>query len=320
MDRRGLLGMALAFPAHSTWVEERWPNRPIVLVEGYPPGGVTDLVSRAVAGTMARQLGVPVIVENRPGAATTVSTNFAVRAKPDGNTLFMGTSTLAINRTLQPQLTAYDPRKDFTPIGTVFRTPFVLQVNPALPVTAVEDLIAYCKAYPGQVLFGSPGIGSVSHLCLELFRTRMNIDVVHVPYRSGSEAVLDLRRGRIHATFQAVEEALATLAEGSTRGLAVTSGGRLERLPLLLPVSNIIGDFEVYFWQGLFAPAGLPRLMQMRIAAALRVATESMTIRQGMSDLGIEMISGDENALQALLEAEVERWGDVIHAAEIRVE
>jgi tripartite-type tricarboxylate transporter receptor subunit TctC len=320
MNRRGLLGMALALPVYPGWAQERWPDRPIVLIEGYPPGGVTDLVSRAVASTMSRQLGVPVIVENGPGAATSVATNFAARARPDGNTLVMSTSTLAINRTLQPRLTVYDPQKDFTPIGTVFRTPFVLQVHPSLRIQTAGEFIAYCKAQPGQVLFGSPGIGSVSHLCLELFRTRMGIDVVHVPYRSGTEAVLDLRRGQIHATFQAVEETLATLAEGSTRGLAVTSGNRLVRLPLLPPLADAIGDFEVCFWQGLFGPAGLPDFIQMRLAAALHAATESAAVTQRMSDLGVEMISGDEAALKSLLDAEVRRWSQVIRAADIRIE
>lgn len=320
MDRRSLLGLALTLPAGPAIAQRRWPDRPIMLIEGYPPGGVTDLVSRAVANIMSKQLGVPVVVENRPGAATSVAMNYAVRARPDGNTLVMGTSTLAINRTLQPQLTLYDPLKDFTPIGTVFRTPFILQVHPSMPVATAAELIAYCKAHPGETLFGSPGIGSVSHLCLELFRARTGIDIVHVPYRSGAEAALDLRRSRVHATFQAVEEALATLTEGSTRGLAVTADSPLARLPGLPPIQQTISGFQVYFWQGLFAPAGLPTDIQMQVAAALQAATEAMEVRRKMADLGVEMTSGGESALRSLLGAEVRRWGDVIRMADIRTD
>ena len=143
MNRRLLLGSALALPALSARAQQpAWPERPVTIVEGYPPGGVTDLASRAVAEPMSRQLGQPVVVENRPGAATSVAATYGARARPDGYTLVMGTTTLAINQTLQPNLTPKDPGKELDPVGMVFRTPFILHVNPALPVRNAAELIA----------------------------------------------------------------------------------------------------------------------------------------------------------------------------------
>ncbi|MFH5923210.1 Bug family tripartite tricarboxylate transporter substrate binding protein [Roseomonas xinghualingensis] len=321
MNRRTLLGTALVLPALPAFAQQSgWPERPITLVEGYPPGGVTDLATRAVADPMTRNLGVPVVVENRPGAATSVAATYAARARPDGYTLVMGTTTLAINQTLQPQLTPKDPAKELDAIGMVFRTPFILHVHPSLPVKNTAELIAYCKANPGKVLFGSPGTGSVSHLCLEMFRARAGIDIVHVPYRGGAPAALDLRQGRIHVVFHAIQEAATTLADGGTRGLAVTANAPLPGYPNLPPVSETLPGFEVFFWQGLFAPAGTPAPILARAATALRAATDDPTLRTRMSEQGVELVTGDAEMLRATLASDTRRWGDVIREGNIKLE
>ncbi|WP_426959735.1 Bug family tripartite tricarboxylate transporter substrate binding protein [Muricoccus radiodurans] len=322
MHRRTLVGTALAAPAllARAHAQGTWPDRPITLVEGYPPGGVTDLATRAVAEPMSRNLGVPVVVENRPGAATSVAATYAARARPDGQTLVMGTTTLAINQTLQPTLTPRDPARELDPVGMVFRTPFILHVHPGVPASNAAELIAHCKANPGKVLFGSPGTGSVSHLCLELFRARAEVDIVHVPYRGGTPAALDLRQGRVHAVFQAVQEAAASLTDGGTRGLAVTAGAPLPNYPRLPPLSNTVPGFEVFFWQGLFAPAGTPAPIIARAASALRTATEDAALRTRLAEQGVELVSGDAAMLRAALADDTRRWGDVIRAANIRLE
>jgi tripartite-type tricarboxylate transporter receptor subunit TctC len=327
MNRRTLLGAGLAVPglllARSTLAQTdatAWPSRPVTLVEGYPPGGVTDLASRAVAEPMSRNLGVAVVIDNRPGAATSVAATYAARARPDGYTLVMGTTTLAINQTLQPQLTPKDPAAELDAIGMVFRTPFILHVHPSLPVTDTAGLIAYCKANPGKVLFGSPGTGSVSHLCLEMFRARAGIDIVHVPYRGGAPAALDLRQGRIHVVFQAIQEAAMTLADGGTRGLAVTANAPIPGYASLPPVSNTLPGFEVFFWQGLFAPAGTPAAILARAATALRAATDNPTIRARMAEQGVELVSGDAAMLRTALRDDTRKWGDVIREGNIRLE
>lgn len=328
MNRRTLIGAGLALPGVLTSPETRaqgssapaWPARAVTIVEGYPPGGVTDLTSRAIAELMGRQLGVPVVVDNRPGAATSVAATAVARAQPDGYTLVMGTTTLAINQTLQPGLTPRDPGRELDPVGMVFRTPFILHVHPSVPARTTAELIAHAKANPGKVLFASPGTGAVSHLCLELFKARAGIDVVHVPYRGGAPAAIDLRQGRVHAMFQAPQEAAPTLREGATRGLSVTSPDRLADYPDLPPIRETIPDFEVFFWQGLFAPAGTPAPVIERAAAALRAATEDVTAKARLAEQGVQLVSGDAAALRRMLADDTARWGSVIRDANIRLE
>ncbi len=327
MHRRTMLAAGLALPAtlppvaaHAQGSTGAWPNRPVSIVEGYPPGGVTDLASRAVAERMSRDLGVPVVLDNRPGAATSVAATYVARARPDGYTLVMGTTTLAINQTLQPTLTPRDPGRELDPIGMVFQTPFILHVHPSVPARTTAELIEHAKANPGKVLFASPGTGAVSHLCLELFKARAGIDIVHVPYRGGAPAALDLRQGRVHAMFQAPQEAAPTLREGATRGLSVTAPTRLADYPNLPPINETIPGFEVFFWQGLFAPAGTPSPVIERAGAALRAATEDGAIRARLAEQGVQLLPGDAEMLRQTLAADTTRWGSVIRDAGIRLE
>ncbi|MFC3127256.1 Bug family tripartite tricarboxylate transporter substrate binding protein [Pseudoroseomonas globiformis] len=333
MQRRTLFMAALGAPAAAILPrpgygqttsqpapQSPWPNRAITLVEGYPPGGVTDLASRAVADPMSRMLSVPVVVENRPGAATSVAATYGARARPDGYTLVMGTTTLAINQTLQPHLTPKDPARELSPIGMVFRTPFILHVHPSVPASTTAELIAHCKANPGKVLFGSPGTGSVSHLCLEMFRARAGIDIVHVPYRGGAPAALDLRQGRIHVVFQAIQEAATTLGDGGTRGLAVTATSPIPNYPNLPPIAQTLEGFEVYFWQGLFAPAETPEPILGRVAEALRAATGDQALRTRLAEQGVELVSGDAAMLRTALADDTRRWGAVIREGNIKLE
>jgi tripartite-type tricarboxylate transporter receptor subunit TctC len=322
MDRRALLAASagIVLPAVAR-AQGPWPARAVTIVEGYPPGGVTDITSRAVAERMAGELGQVVVVDNRPGAATSVAAASVVRARNDGYTLLMGTTTLAINQTLQPALPPRDPAREFDPVGLVFRTSFILHVHPTVPARTVPELIAHAKANPGKVIFGSPGVGSVSHLCLELFRTTAEIEIEHVPYRGGAPAALDLAAGRVHAIFQGVQEALPFLRAGQTRGIGVSLRTRNPDFPDLAPVADTLPSFgEVTFWQGLFAPAGTPQAVLERAGAALRVATQDLALRARMREQGVDLVTGDAGALRGLLAAETERWGRLIRAANIRVE
>ena len=318
--RRALLAAPLALPAAPALAQERWPSRTITLIEGFPPGGVTDLVSRTIAERMGRELGQSVVVDNRPGAATSVALTALSRARPDGYTFGAGTTTLAINQTLQPTLTPRDPAAELAPVGLMFRTPFILHVHPSLPVASVAELIALARARPGQLSFGSPGTGSVSHLCLELFRARAGIDIVHVPYRGGIPALLDLRQNRVQAVFQGVQEALPAIREGATRGIGVSTLAPIPQAPQFPPIANDLPGFEVVFWMGLFAPAGTPAPILARAGQALAAATADPELRARMQEQGVELTTGDGEALRRLLAAETARWGEVIRAANIRVE
>ncbi|MFN3449348.1 MAG: Bug family tripartite tricarboxylate transporter substrate binding protein [Roseococcus sp.] len=318
--RRTLLALPALAAASPALGQERWPARPVTLIEGFPPGGVTDLVSRTLAERMGRELGQSVVVDNRPGAATSVALTALSRARPDGYTLGAGTTTLAINQTLQPALTPRDPLNELAPVGMMFRTPFILHVHPSLPVRSVAELIALARAQPGRLSFGSPGTGSVSHLCLELFRARAGIDIVHVPYRGGIPALIDLRQNRVQAVFQGVQEALPAIREGATRALAVSTLGPIPQAPELPPVANDLPGFEVVFWMGLFAPAGTPQPILARAGEALAVATGDAELRARMQEQGVELVTGDAQALRSILVADTARWGEVIRAANIRVE
>ncbi|TCZ66220.1 tripartite tricarboxylate transporter substrate binding protein [Roseicella aquatilis] len=300
--------------------QDAFPARPITVLSGYAPGGVTDITSRAVAERMGRELGVPLVVENRAGAATAVANTAAAQARPDGYTLLMGTSTLAINPALQPGLTPKDPMRDLAPIGMVFRTAFVLHVHPSVPAGSTAELIAWCKANPGKLNFGSSGTGAVNHLAQALFARRAGIEVTHVPYKGGAPALLDLRAGRIQAMFQAVLEALPSLKDGGTRGLAISSAEGSALLPDLPPVAAALPGFDVVFWQGLFAPAGTPAPLIGRLEAALAAATADSDLRARLAASGVALTTGDAAALRQVLADETAMWGALIRETGIRAE
>ena len=318
-SRRVLLAMPglLSLPAAA---QEGFPTRALAIASGYAPGGVTDVTSRAVAARMERELGVPVVIENRVGAATAVANTHVAQARPDGYTLLMGTSTLAINPALQPNLTPREPMRELAPIGMVFRTAFALHVHPAVPARTTQDFVAYCRAHPGRVNFGSSGTGAVNHLAQALLVARTGIDVVHIPFRGGAPALIELRAGRIQAMFQALQEALPTMRDGATRGLAISSAERNALVSELPPVADAVPGFDVVFWQALFAPAGTPEPIQRRLASALRAATEDATLRARMAEQGVDIITGDAAAVRDLLARETTMWGELIRSANIRPE
>jgi tripartite-type tricarboxylate transporter receptor subunit TctC len=318
--RRAVLAAPLFAVPRFARAQDGYPNRAITVVSGYAPGGVTDVTSRAVAERMGRELAVPMVVENRVGAATAVANTAVAQARPDGYTLLMGTSTLAINPGLQPNLTPKEPLKDLAPVGMVFRTAFVLHVHPGLPVRTTAELIAWCKANPGKLNFGSSGTGAVNHLAQALFAQAAGIEVVHVPYRGGAPALLDLRAGRIQAMFQAVLEALPSLGDGATRGLAISSAERSSLLPDLPPVADTLPGFDAVFWQGLFAPAGTPAPVLARLGTALHTATGDAELRARMAQQGVSITTGDAAMLGRTLAEETAMWGKLIREANIRPE
>jgi tripartite-type tricarboxylate transporter receptor subunit TctC len=318
LTRRAALGAAmLPFTAHA---QDAYPSRPVTLVTGYAPGGLTDLTTRSIAERMQRELGQPVVVENRVGAATAIASTAVAGARPDGYLLLMGASSLAINPALQPNLTPRDPRAELVPVGFAYRSAFVLHVHPSLPVRTVADLVAWAKANPGRLNFGSSGTGAVNHLALELLRSRASIEVTHVPYRGGVPALIDLRQNRIQAMFQAALEAIPAIREGATRAIAVSGTERLALLPEVPPVADSLPGFDAVFWQGLFAPVGTPAPVIARLSAALRAATDDPALRARMAEQGVDIETGDADYLRRVLAEETETWGRLIREAGIRAE
>lgn len=320
-DRRTLLlaGAALAAPGIAR-AQAAWPTRPVTLVTGYAPGGLTDLTARAIAERMQRDLGQTVLVDPKPGGATALSATHVAQARPDGYTLLMGATSLAINPALQPSLTPRDPRRELLAVGMAYTSPFVLHVHPDLPVRTLAELIAYAKARPGQMNFGSSGTGAVNHLCLEMFKRDAGIDVVHVPYRGGAPALIDLRAGRIQGMFAAVLEALPAIREGHTRALAMSSRERLPLLPDVPAVAETLPGYDGVFWQGLFAPVGTPAPIVQRAGAVLRAATEDAALGARLAAQGVALQTGDAAYLADLLDRETVTWGRLIREANIRPE
>jgi tripartite-type tricarboxylate transporter receptor subunit TctC len=232
----------------------------------------------------------------------------------------MGASSLAINPALQPNLTPRDPRAELVPVGFAYRSAFVLHVHPSLPVRTVAELVAWAKANPGRLNFGSSGTGAVNHLALELLRSRASIEVTHVPYRGGVPALIDLRQNRIQAMFQAALEAIPAIREGATRAIAVSGTERLALLPEVPPVADRLPGFDAVFWQGLFAPVGTPAPVIARLSAALRAATDDPALRARMAEQGVAIETGDAEYLRRVLAEETETWGRLIREAGIRAE
>ncbi|ARP81916.1 hypothetical protein CAL12_14560 [Bordetella genomosp. 8] len=235
-----------------------YPDHAIRMIVPFGPGGGADIVSRIISQRLGAMLGQAVIVDNRPGGGTIIGAEMAAHAKPDGYTLFSGiTGTMAINPSMYKRL-PYDPVKDFTPIAMVAVGSNVLVVNPALPVHSVAELIAYAKANPGKLNFGSSGIGGAPHLAGELLKSRAGIDIVHVPYKGSAQAMVDLVSGHVQIMFTGLGAVIPQIKNNTLRPIAVASAERSKAIPELPAISETLPGFNASTWFGVFAPAGTP--------------------------------------------------------------
>jgi tripartite-type tricarboxylate transporter receptor subunit TctC len=290
-----------------------YPSRTIRMIVPYPAGGTTDLLGRLVADQFKAGLNATCIVENKPGAGTTLGAEQVVRSDPDGYTLLMATSTtLAINKTLYRKL-PYDPVKDFTPIALVAGVPFALIVNPTLPPKTLAEFIAYAKSNPG-LAYGSAGNGSPQHLGAEMLKTAAGIDIRHVPYRGSVPAMIDIIAGHIPFMIVDLQPALQQIREGKVRVLGVTTPKRVAAAPDIptLAESGLPG-FELVAWQGVVAPAGLPRPIVDQLAAQLAKLVADPATRDKLTALSLEPLTGSTpDSFAAYVKTEVDRWAVVV--------
>lgn len=296
-------------------------DKPITIVVPYAPGGTTDLLGRLLAQHMSPLLGRTMIVENKPGAGSGVGAAHVARAAADGNTLLVATSTtLAINPWLYKQL-AYDPAKDFAPIGMIGAVPLLVVVNPSLPVKNIAELIALSKSRPGGLVYGSAGNGSPHHLGAEMFKAATGANLKHVPYRGSSPAITDLLGGQIDLMFSDIPPALGHVKTGKLRAIAVTSA---KRQPAVADVPTIAEsgqagtkDFEAVAWQSVVAPAGTPPELINRYAEALAKVMKDTALRARLEGDGFEPVSAAMSPAQlgAYQRTETERWGKVVRAS-----
>jgi tripartite-type tricarboxylate transporter receptor subunit TctC len=258
-----------------------WPNKPIKIVVPFAPGGATDIIGRLVAQKLGDRIGQPVVIENKPGAGTTIGNAAVAKAAPDGYTLLFAPTPFVITQALYPGL-PYDAAKDFAPVALLAVSPFILVVNDALPAKNVGELVALAKAKPGTLTFCSAGSGSVPHLAGELFKLNGRVDIVHVPYKGGGPAITDLIGGQVNMMFVTPIEVMQHVQSGKLRVLATTASRRLPALPNVPTVQESgVPEFDVYAFFGVLAPAGTPRDIVDRLAAELeRVMAEPDVVQR----------------------------------------
>ncbi|WP_158537056.1 Bug family tripartite tricarboxylate transporter substrate binding protein [Humitalea rosea] len=311
---------AAAIPAPARAQTRAWPDRPIRFVVPYPPGGSTDPVARLLAQDLLTRLGQPVIVENRAGAAGSIGTEAVAHAAPDGATFLFHTSVLATEPSFKTGL-PYDVQKDLVPISLVATGPYLLVVNPSLPIHSVAELIAFTRANPGKVNFGSAGVGSSGHLMGERFALRAGAQMVHIPYRGAGPSINALIQNEIQFIFDTIPGSRGLVEDGRLRALAVTGA---ERAPLLPDVPTIgesgLPDFATEFWLGLLGPAGLPEAIRTRMADAVREALAEPTVRERLLQLGLVVHGSTPAEFQAVLQRDIAEWRDVIQRAHIQAE
>ena len=305
---------AAALPA----LAQGYPSKPVV---PYPPGGPLDTVARLLGQKVAECIGQPVIVENKPGAGGNIGADAVAKSPADGYTILMGAvATHAINPTLYSKI-PYDPIKDFTPITLIGVTPNVLVINSALPVKDVREFIAYAKANPGKLNFGSGSSGSAGHLAGELFKSMAGVDMAHIPYKGAAPAMQDLIAGQIQLMFDNMASALPQVKGGKIRALAVTTPRRSIYAPDLPTIAESgLPGFDVSTWFGLFAPANTPKEAVARLHDEFVRALALPDVKEKFANLGIEPVGNKPEEFAAYIKAEAAKYGEVIRKSGARVD
>ena len=311
----GLAG--LAAPAAA---QPAWPDRPIRLVVPYPAGGNADTSARLVATQLSTRLGQPVLVDNRPGGAGSIGAALVAKAPADGYTLLLDATAFAVNPALMAKL-PYDAGKDFAPITLINRTPLLLVVPAASRFKAVGDLVRAARAAPGKLSFASAGSGGAQHLAGELFKQGAHVEMTHVPYRGGAPALTDLVGGQVDLMFSATAASAPFVKSGKLRALAISSAERTEGWPdIPTVVESGLPGFEVYEWNGLFAPAGTPAAVLERLEAETRAAVASPDLRKRFAELGVQPVGSTSREFADFIKTESTRWATLIRNAGIKAD
>jgi tripartite-type tricarboxylate transporter receptor subunit TctC len=316
-----LIAVATLAAAFTSVQAQDFPTRPITLVIPFAPGGSTTIVGRGVAEKMSTLLGEKIIVDNRPGAGGTVGTRAVAKSEPDGYTLVLGyTGTLAIGPSLYKNV-GYDPRKDFAPIGMIGNAPNSLVVNPSFAPKTVGELIAYAKANPGTVNFGSAGAGTASHITGEYFARAAGITLVHIPYKGTGPALTDLLGGHIPMAFAPIPASHTNVTAGKLRALAVTSTQRSGLLPDVPTIAESgLPGFDASLYYGLAAPAGTPRPIIDKLNKALRDALASDEVKRQLGNDGTDITPGSPEDYAALIDKDEKKWAQLVKASGVEPE
>jgi tripartite-type tricarboxylate transporter receptor subunit TctC len=311
-----MLGFALTFPGTAS--AQKFPSKPVRIVVGFGPGGGTDLAARAIGQKLTEAYGSSFIVDNRPGAAGNLAGDIVANANPDGHTLLMANSTIAI-----PSLSIklpFDIRKDFIPLSLVALGPSVLVVHPSLPATDVKSFVALAKSKPKSMIFGSGGVGNVTHLAMELFMATAGVEMLHIPYKGGAPSVLAVISGEVQSVFTSIPAALPQVNAGKMRALGVSISKRSSALPNVPTIAESLPGYYAASWYGLLLPAGVPKAVVDSLSKEIVAAMEVPAIRDGMLRQGFEPVGNKPEEFRKFIGEEIPRWEKVVKNAGIKPE
>jgi tripartite-type tricarboxylate transporter receptor subunit TctC len=298
---------------------QTYPARPVRIIVGFAPGGATDILARLLGQRLSERLGQQFIVENRPGAGTNIATEAVVRAPADGYTLLLVSPPAAINATLYEKLD-FNFIRDIAPVASIARAAWVLEVNPAVPVKSVPELIAYGKANPGRINMATVGVGSGPHLAGELFNMMSGVDMVFVSYRGAGAALADLMGGQVQANFDAIPGSIEFIRAGKLRALAVTTATRSEVLPETPTLGEFLPRYEASFWAGFGAPKNTPAKIIEMLNREVNAALADPAMKARLADLGASALAGSSTDFGKLIAEQTEKWAKVIRAGNIKPE
>jgi len=323
LPRRRFLHLAAgaaALPAVSrvAWAQT-YPTRPVRLIVPVAPAGASDITARLIGQWLSERLGQPFIIENRPGAGNSIGTEAVVRAPADGYTLLLVGGFNAVNATFYDKLN-YNFIRDIAPVASIVRTPFVMVVNPSVPAKSVPEFIAYAKANPGRITFGSAGIGGSNHLAGELFKFMAGVNMVHVPYRGIAPALNDLLGGQVQVTFASMPSSIEYISAGRLRALAVTTVSRAEALQDIPTVGEFVPGYEASAWFGIGAPKATPAEIIEKLNKEVNAALADPRMKARIVDLGGDVLALSPADFGKLIADETEKWGKVIRALNIKAD
>jgi tripartite-type tricarboxylate transporter receptor subunit TctC len=313
------IALLAGLAAHAPAAETEYPTHAVRWIVPYPPGGTTDLLARIMGGWLSQRLGQQVIIDNRPGGGNNIGTEMAIRANPDGYTIFLVNPANAINATLYRNL-RFNFLNDMAPVAGIIRVPNVMEVNPAVPAKTVAEFIAYAKANPGKINMASSGNGTSVHLSGELFKSMTGCEMVHVPYKGAGPALVDLMGGQVHVMFDNLPSSIGHIKNGKLRALAVTSEQRDPSMPNVPTVAETVPGYEATAWFGIGMPKGTPRDVIDKVNAEVNRALADPKMRDRLAELGGRTIAGTPEDFGHVIAAETAKWRDVVISSGAKVE
>jgi tripartite-type tricarboxylate transporter receptor subunit TctC len=311
---------AAALPVVSRIAQaQAYPSRPVRIIVGFAPGGGTDVLARIIGQWLSERLGQPFLIENRTGAGSNIGAEAAIKARADGYTILMCTTTNAVNETLYDKLN-FTFHRDIAPVAGVMRAPQVIDVNSSSPLKTLPEFVAYAKANPGKLIMGSAGVGTPQHVAGELFQRMTGVNMVHVPYRGGAPAIADLLGGHVQVMFDILPDSIGYIRAGSLRPLAVTTATRFPALPDIPTAGELVPGDEASTWWGVVAPRSTPIEVVEKLNREINEALADPKIKARFAELDGIALPGSPADFGKLIAEETEKWGKVIRAANIKAE